>query len=56
VPVAYLVRGRKIATAALSSMPWPLLRGLLAKSIIKLLGAPAGELPFWRLGPGRSSS
>jgi hypothetical protein len=29
-------------------MPWPLLRGLLAKSIVKLLGAPADELPFWR--------
>ena len=48
VPLAYLVRGRKIANALLSSLPWPLLRGLLTKSIIKLLGAPAGELPFWR--------
>ena len=48
VPLAYLVRGRKIANAVLSSIPWPLLRGLLAKSIIKLLGAPADELPFWR--------
>jgi len=48
VPLAYLVRGRKIANALLSSMPWPLLRGVLAKSIVKLLGAPAEELPFWR--------
>src|ERR1039458_5029022 len=28
--------------------PAYLVRGLLAKSIIKLLGAPADELPFWR--------
>jgi pimeloyl-ACP methyl ester carboxylesterase len=48
VPLAYLVRGRKIANAVLSSLPWPVLRGLMAKSVIKLLGAPAGELPFWR--------
>ena|SRR5580658_227910 len=48
VPLAYLVRGRKIANAVLSSIPWPVLRGLLAKSILKLLGAPADELPFWR--------
>jgi pimeloyl-ACP methyl ester carboxylesterase len=48
VPLAYLVRGRRIANAVLSSIPWPLLRGLLTKSIIKLLGAPAAELPFWR--------
>jgi pimeloyl-ACP methyl ester carboxylesterase len=48
VPLAHLVRGRKIANAVLSSIPWPALRGLMAKSIIKLLGAPAGELPFWR--------
>jgi len=48
VPMAHLVRGRKIANAVLSSIPWPLLRGLLERSILKLLGAPAGELPFWR--------
>jgi pimeloyl-ACP methyl ester carboxylesterase len=48
VPMAHLSRGRKIANALLSSIPWPVLRGLLAKSIIKLLGAPAEELPFWR--------
>jgi pimeloyl-ACP methyl ester carboxylesterase len=48
VPMAHLVRGRKIANAILSSIPWPVLRGLLSKSIIKLLGAPAAELPFWR--------
>jgi pimeloyl-ACP methyl ester carboxylesterase len=48
VPMAHLVRGRKIANAVLSSIPWPVLRGLLSKSIIKLLGAPASELSFWR--------
>ena len=48
VPLGYLVRGRKIANAVLSSIPWPVLRGLLERSIIKLLGAPAADLPFWR--------
>jgi pimeloyl-ACP methyl ester carboxylesterase len=48
VPMAHLVRGRQIANAVLSSIPWPMLRGLLSKSIVKLLGAPADELPFWR--------
>lgn len=48
VPLAYLVRGRKVANAMLSSIPWPILRGLMARSILKLLGAPAAELPFWR--------
>jgi pimeloyl-ACP methyl ester carboxylesterase len=48
VPLAYLVRGRKIANAILSSIPWPLLRVLLAKSIMKLLRAPADERSFWR--------
>ena len=48
VPMAHLVRGRKLANAVLSSIPWPVLRGLLSRSIIKLLGAPADELPFWR--------
>lgn len=48
VPLAYLVRGRKIANAVLASIPWPALRILLARSILKLLGAPAEELPFWR--------
>lgn len=48
VPLAHLVRGRQIANAVLAAMPWPVLRGLIAKSILKLLGAPADELPFWR--------
>ena len=48
VPLAHLARGRKIANAILSAMPWPVLRGLLSKSILRLLGAPAGEQPFWR--------
>src|SRR5579871_6210630 len=48
VPLAHLVRGRKIANAALSAIPWPALRGLMAKSILKLLNAPAEEMAFWR--------
>lgn len=48
VPLAHLVRGRRIVNAALSAVPWPVLRGLMARSIVKLLGAPADELPFWR--------
>ena len=48
VPIARLVRGRKIANGVLSSIPWPVLRGLMARSILKLLGAPAAEIPFWR--------
>lgn len=48
VPLAYLVRGRKIANALLASLPWPVLRGLLTKSVLKLLGAPAAQSPFWR--------
>jgi len=48
VPLAYLVRGRKIANAVLSSIPWPVLRGILSKSVLKLLNAPPDELPFWR--------
>jgi pimeloyl-ACP methyl ester carboxylesterase len=48
VPLAHLVRGRSIANAVLASIPWPVLRALMARSILKLLGAPAAELPFWR--------
>jgi pimeloyl-ACP methyl ester carboxylesterase len=48
VPLEHLVRGRKIANAVLSSLPWPVLRSLLARSILKLLSAPPDELPFWR--------
>lgn len=48
VPLAHLVRGRKVANTILAAIPWPILRGLMARSIVKLLGAPAGELPFWR--------
>lgn len=48
VPLAYLVRGRKIANALLGSLPWPVLRALMSRSVMKLLGAPAAELPFWR--------
>jgi len=48
VPLEYVVRGRKIANTVLAAVPWPVLRGLLARSIRKLLGAPAGELPFWQ--------
>lgn len=59
VPLAHLVRGRQIANAVLAAMPWPVLRGLMAKSILKLLGAPADELPFGETTPpsysGRAS-
>lgn len=48
VPIAHLVRGRKVANAVLGSIPWPALRGLMSKSILKLLNAPSSELPFWR--------
>jgi pimeloyl-ACP methyl ester carboxylesterase len=48
VPLAHLVRGRKIANTVIASIPWPVLRRAMAKSILKLLGAPAGELQFWR--------
>jgi len=48
VPQANLVRARKLVNAILGMIPWPVLRAPLAKSILKLLGAPAGELPFWR--------
>jgi pimeloyl-ACP methyl ester carboxylesterase len=48
VPLAHLVRGRKVVNAVLSSIPWPVLKGLMARSVIKLLGAPAAELGFWR--------
>ena len=48
VPLAHLVRGRELANAVLSAMPWPVLRVLLARSILKLLGAPSVDLPFWR--------
>ncbi len=48
VPLAHLARGRKIANAILAAVPWPALRSLLAKSILKLLGAPAAEVEFWR--------
>jgi pimeloyl-ACP methyl ester carboxylesterase len=48
VPLAHLARGRKIANAIISSVPWAVLRGVLSKSILKLLGAPPDDLPFWR--------
>lgn len=48
VPLQHLARGRKIANAVLSSIPWPVLRRVMGKSILKLLGAPQDELPFWR--------
>jgi pimeloyl-ACP methyl ester carboxylesterase len=48
VPQQYLVRTRKIVNATLAMIPWPALRGLLTRSLTKALGAPAGEMPFWR--------
>lgn len=48
VPLASQVRHRRIANTALSMLPWPVLRRVLARSVIKLLGAPAADLPFWQ--------
>ena len=48
VPQAYVVRTRKIVNATLAMIPWPALRALLTRSLLKALGAPASELPFWR--------
>jgi pimeloyl-ACP methyl ester carboxylesterase len=48
VPLANQVRKRKIANAALSMVPWPVLRRMLARSITKLLGAPAEDGAFWQ--------
>jgi pimeloyl-ACP methyl ester carboxylesterase len=48
VPQQYLVRTRKIVNATLATVPWPALRLLLTRSLTKALGAPAGEMPFWR--------
>jgi pimeloyl-ACP methyl ester carboxylesterase len=48
VPLARLVRGRRVANGVLASIPWVLLRGLLARSMMKLMRAPAGETRFWR--------
>jgi pimeloyl-ACP methyl ester carboxylesterase len=47
-PLANQVRKRRTANAALSMLPWPILQRILARSIVKLLGAPAADLPFWR--------
>ncbi len=48
VPQDYVVRTRKIANAVLASLPWPVLRVLLTRSLLKALGAPADEMPFWQ--------
>lgn len=48
VPQEYLVRTRKIVNRTLAMIPWPALRALLTRSLIKALGAPAVEMPFWR--------
>ena len=48
VPLAHVVRTRKIVNAILATIPWPLLRPPLARSIMKLIGAPATDVPFWR--------
>jgi len=48
VPLGYLVRARKAVNAVLAAVPWPLLHRALARSILKLLGAPAEETAFWR--------
>jgi pimeloyl-ACP methyl ester carboxylesterase len=48
VPQAYLVRTRTMVNATLAMLPWPVLRMLLIRSLTKVLGAPAGDMPFWR--------
>lgn len=48
VPQAQLVRARKVVNTALAAIPWAFLRRPLARSITRLLGAPAEDLPFWR--------
>src|ERR1700683_4896736 len=37
-----------MVNAALAMLPWPALRMLLIRSLTKALGAPAGDMPFWR--------
>lgn len=48
VPQTEVVRPRRIVNATLSAMPWPILRKPMARSLLRLLNAPAGELCFWR--------
>lgn len=48
IPWAQVVRKRKIITAALSMIPWPLLQGPLAKGVTRVLGAPAADGSFWQ--------
>jgi pimeloyl-ACP methyl ester carboxylesterase len=47
VPMAHRLRGRRAVNAILPMVPWPLLRAPLARSITKLLDAPAADRPFW---------
>jgi len=48
VPQEYLVRTRKRVNATLAAIPGPVLRVLLTRSLLKALGAPQDELPFWK--------
>jgi len=47
IPMAHRARGRGTVNSILSVVPWPLLRVPLARSITKLLNAPAADRPFW---------
>lgn len=47
IPWAPVVRKRTIITNILSTIPWPLFRIPLARSIVKVFGAPAADRPFW---------
>jgi pimeloyl-ACP methyl ester carboxylesterase len=48
VPQGYLVRTLRVFNATLAMIPWPALRALLARGLTKVMGAAAGEMPFWR--------
>jgi len=48
VPLANQVRKRRIANAGLAMLPWPVLQRMLARSIVKLLDAPAQDRAFWQ--------
>jgi len=49
VPTGHRVGGRDKVNSLLGILPWPLLRGPLARSILKLLNPPPADRPFWRV-------
>jgi pimeloyl-ACP methyl ester carboxylesterase len=48
IPWAPVVRRRTRITGILAAIPWPLFRAPLARSVVKVLGAPDADRPFWR--------